>query len=467
MEKDNRNNWDQHERTDPAEDLDVEISSLEGGENLPNFINDPPFIARKYRRSLTIVTVASGILALLIIFLNTFPINVSLSQLFPTSKQTGPRLSIQANPGWGQLYIDGKKVALIHNGDETIVPVSGGRHELVWLARPFSSQRCEISLPPGSGPDSCIHPQSVYGSSDDIRLHIIFTENLLDLPSYERDALTQAVQASLDQQQESEMVQVGEPYTQASEGDSSNKKACKVTGRLALCFTKADQPLRATLKMQLSTNISATDCALGLCQANGANCHLFCDTRDSVQQTLNPFSSPMLFSDQAVWRPFVLVHLFWQFSSPDGKPITTNQPDTFILGMQNEQMVQLIVNRIGDKWDVMASPFRMYFGANAPVCEAAQRDVYDLLFPVDHVVSGLSFLSGPTPTTGCLIQIEPTYQGTPALAHAQQGSAYLMQHFGVLVAVNESAHRQWPYLPFISVDVPQLIQRWQEFGAQG
>lgn len=212
--------------------------------------------------------------------------------------------------------------------------------------------------------------------------------------------------------------------------------------------------------MQLSKDISTDDCSQGLCQSDGTNCHLFCDMRDSLQQTLNPPSDQIDHANQAGWNAFVLVHLFWQFTTENGKLVAISQPNTFILGMQNDFIAQLNIRWSGQKWDVKAVPHLQYAGTDAPSCEAAERDVYDLLFPVNHIVPQLHFIPGPTPAAGCLIKVDSLSLSTPTPASVPPGPVYILQRFGVLEAVDASAHQQWPFLPASRVSISQLMRQW-------
>src|SRR5260221_10726346 len=98
---------------------------------------------------------------------------------------------------------------------------------------------------------------------------------------------------------------------------------------------------------------------------NGQDCRLFCDGP--------AFPYLMHVSDRAVWQSFITVHLFWQFATMKGQVIVANQPDTFILGMQNEHSMQLNIRWNGNRWDVTPARQSDYSINNDPVCEAAYR----------------------------------------------------------------------------------------------
>jgi hypothetical protein len=150
-----------------------------------------------------------------------------------------------------------------------------------------------------------------------------------------------------------------------------------------------------------------------------------------------------------VWQSFVTVHLFWQFATRKGQVIVANQPDTFILGMQNEHLMQLNIRWNGKGWDV--TPVRQSDNNtdNDPVCEAAYGDLYTLGFAATPP-SGLQLVQETTTASGCLIKIslqaDPNVELTPIMP-APPTVVYVLQCFGVLLAANASAHRLWPFLP--------------------
>ena len=72
-------------------------------------------------------------------------------------------------------------------------------------------------------------------------------------------------------------------------------------------------------------------------------------------------------------------------------------------------------------------------------------------------------IQGTTFATGCLIEFKlqkgvlsaPTPTTSPPML-----VAYVMQRFGVLLAVNDTAHHLFPFLPVASAFEKQLAQQW-------
>ena len=173
---------------------------------------------------------------------------------------------------------------------------------------------------------------------------------------------------------------------------------------------------------------------------NGQDCRLFCDGPE--------FRYLMRVSDRAVRQSFVTVHVFWQFATMKGQVIVANQPDTFILGMQNEHSLQLNIRWNGKGWDVTPARQSDYNTNNDPVCEAAYGDLYTLGFAATPP-SGLQLVQETPTASGCLVKIlmqaAPNVELSPTAAPPTV--VYVLQRFGVLLAVNTPAHRLWPFLP--------------------
>ena len=238
---------DHNEIEEPREDLEVEITNLDGGnadERSPRIFPGHWILARRYRKRVTIATSAFIVLALLILLISTTPL-----RLF--TMQATFSLRLDANPPWGQLSVDGQRVGLISSGGYLQFSVPRGQHRLTWRAAPFALQECVISMPAGSGPDTCEHPTVAPNGPGSTRTYIIFPANLSILPAAARAALIQAAQKALDRQQSSETVRTGELYVLTPKTPGSNLRLCTSVLIAALCFAAADQPLQAKLSMQL------------------------------------------------------------------------------------------------------------------------------------------------------------------------------------------------------------------------
>ena len=437
-----------NEIEEAGKDLEIEIIDLDevdtdgGSPRSPRLFMEPRFISRKYRKPVTLATTAFIVLAMLLLLLSTSPLKLLFTQTLPSTGPATFSLSLDANPPWGQLYVDGQSVAL----NKSAYPqfsVARGQHRLTWQAAPFSPQQCVISLPVGSGTDTCRHPAVGPNGQDDVRKAIFFSANLSMLSPEQRSALIMATQRALASQQSSETIQAGELYALNAEVPGSNHRSCTLLQIAVFCFAAANQPLQAKLSMQLDTDTLRNNACLpgtGACMENGQDCRLFCDGP--------AFPYLMRVSDRAVWQSFITVHLFWQFATMKGQVIVANQPDTFILGMQNEHSMQLNIRWNGNRWDVTPARQSDYSINNDPVCEAAYGDLNTLGFAATPP-SGLQLVQETTTASGCLIKIslqtDPHVKPTPT--PAPPTVVYVLQRFGVLLAVNASAHRLWPFLP--------------------
>ncbi|MFL5626984.1 MAG: hypothetical protein ACJ788_15480 [Ktedonobacteraceae bacterium] len=460
MANNSQDNMDRNGLEEPEDDLAIEITDLDevaagqGSTRFPRLFTVPWFISHKYQKPVTIATTAFIVLALLIILLSTTPLRLLFMQALPASEQATFSVRLEANPPWGRLLVDGKSVALISRGASLLFSVPGGQHRLTWSAAPFAAQECVISLPPGSGTDTCKHPDYEPDDQRDVRASIFFSANLSLLSPEQRAALILATQTALDSRQSSEIVRTGELYAFTSEMPGSNRQSCTALQMAALCFSKADQPLTAKLIVQLDTDTSRKDdCSLGACEVNGQNCHLLCD--------LSAFGYLMSVSNRSVWQPFGVVHVFWHFATMDGQVIAANEPDTFILGMQNEHMLHLNIRWNGKQWDVTTNKKSVYVANNDPVCDAAYGDLYTLVFASMSPDSGLQLLQETATASGCLIKIS-LQSGAPAAltpVSAPPTVAYVLQRFGVLLAVNASAHRLWPFLPLADAYAQNIAQQ--------
>jgi hypothetical protein len=167
-----------------------------------------------------------------------------------------------------------------------------------------------------------------------------------------------------------------------------------------------------------------------------------------------------------VWQPFVLVHVDWQFVTMNGQVIAANEPDTFIVGIPNEHLLELNIHWNGRQWSVTITSQRDSIGNNNPVCDAAFGDLYVLAFGSTPPFSHPQLVPGPTTASGCLLKISlqlgPNAERTPTAAPLSV--AYVIQRFGVLLAVNTTAHRLWSFLPVADAYAQKLAQQWMATG---
>jgi hypothetical protein len=450
---------DQNELDEPPDDFAVGITDLpqddeEGSATTPRFFMATWLRSPRYRKQKTIATAICMGLALLIVLLALTPV----SRLFlggspPTVEPSTYYFGLDANPPWGSLSVDGKRVALFSRGAYTLFSLPRGQHTLTWRAAPFAPQQCRLSVPVDFGSATCQFPDAAPHLAGSVSASIGFPTNLTMLSAGQRTALIQAAQAVLDRQQSSETIQAGEVYAQTSAVSGANTRSCTVVlQRAAICFAAAHQPLEATLRLQMDTGPSpAAPCASGACDSGSPDCRFFCDVPAFVAS--NIMLSP------ALWQASIQVQLLWQFATPDGRVVEKKQADSFILGQQNALTVPLNITWNGLSWGVTLDSQSGAFRSDAPVCQAAVGDVYTLLFASTPPSAEPQLVPGPTSASGCLITIPLGVGANGTPTPTASTVAYVIQRFGVLLAVNALAHHLWPFLPVADASTQHLAQQ--------
>jgi hypothetical protein len=166
-----------------------------------------------------------------------------------------------------------------------------------------------------------------------------------------------------------------------------------------------------------------------------------------------------------VWKVMVVVRAFWQYETLDRQMIAYNEADTFMGGLENEHFVPLLISRDSSGWHV--SPLflnpQALFGD--PVCDSALVDARIVVgaFMVKHVPIPIDYRSVASPNLadGCVVVMtpQPGPDMTPTSPASPPLVAYCLHRFGVLLAANDVAHHQWPYLPVANAREKQLAQR--------
>jgi hypothetical protein len=450
----------QNEHEEAQDDLELEITSLDGEEGEMPFVarlpQKPLLFLRSHRKLATFATTSSVTLAILLLLFGIAPVRLLL---FPPAQRTTFAYHLDASPPWGSLSVDGQTVSVASDTSYPLFNLTRGQHTLLWRAEPFPPRQCTLSVPVGSGIDTCEHPP-IPPESGGTDSYISFPTDITLLSAQQRNALLQATQVAFDRQQSSEMVRTGELYAQTGETTGPNLPPCTVLQSAALCLADAHQPLKATLRLQLdTTSLSRISCAEGTCISDGLNCRLFCASfvYDAPDAPVSP----------AIWQATVYVQLFWQFSTLQGQVIADNQADTFIRGQQNDTSVPLNITWDGRRWDVSTTrPGDAGYSID-PVCAAAMNDLFNLESEVPAATAqdtqtSMNPVQGTTLASGCLVEFElqddafrtTTPNVSPPLV------AEIMQRFGVLLAVNDIAHHLFPFLPVANAYEKQLAQQW-------
>lgn len=463
---------DHHQLEQPQDDESVEITDLkqdgERGSSTPSrrFMASWLLSNKRRRRGVFLAVACLG-LALLIVLIAQTPI----SGLFPGAPSpNAPPVStitplaytfgLDANPPWGTLSVDGKRVAL--RGTDRLFSLKSGQHTLLWQAAPFAPQQCHLFVPLRYRGDTCQFSNAVPQSGSAVSATIRFPTNLSTLPAAQRSALLQAVQTVLDDRQSVETVHAGQMFAQTLQTASPNTRSCSVLSNAAICFAVTHQPLQAVLRLQLDSGPSTNaPCANGACDSGSQNCRLLCDLPAY-------FAYPPTLPSTA-WLVSVPVQLLWQFSDSRGQIVEENQANSFILGQQNAFGIFLNITWHDGKWNVsltMPDQQNPYIGSDNPVCQAAISDMYTLVFGANAPNTDLQMFPGPTYASGCVIGVPPQAvpPDQPTLTPltpipTSSGSAYVMQRFGVLLAVNAAAHRLWPFLPVADPSTQRIAQQ--------
>ena len=434
----------------PQDDFEIEITDIDqleaaGISSKPLRPLLSPRFSPRQRRLQLVVTSTIVVLVVLLILGSTASVRelVGRALIVPaltpelTSGIGADLFYIQANPPWGHLSIDGHEVARLPriNVDPPL-HLSQGQHVLVWHADPFPPQSCTLSVPARYSTDTCTE----YGSI------ITFAATLNMLPAAQRALLIQEIQAALDTTQSSEMIQPGELYAFAPGISEPEINPCRITPQSVLCFATAKQPLRATLRFQLDTDTSpGTPCSISrACILNGRDCRLFCDGPGGTR-------SPLATTPE--WNVLAIVRSLWEYVTLDGQIIAQDQADTFIAEMANDHFVPLSITWNNPGWQVSALFSNSQAHFNDTVCDSALADAHALAgaFAINNLPQQVHerSLSGANPAAGCVVVATPerVSGAKPALIIVKPPVAYCLHRFGVLLAANDLAHRQWPYLP--------------------
>jgi hypothetical protein len=456
------------------DDFEVEIADLDELGTAANSSKParsllrPRFSPRQRRLQLAI-TSSIVVLVILIILGSTAPVRELVGSILPGPTATPSAASaseaglfyFQASPSWGQLSIDGHVVAhLAGVGSGPPLRLARGRHVLEWRAEPFLAQHCVVTVPTDYNADSCHRQSSMQVGNGLFASIITFSESLKMLPDTQRAMLIQAVLAELGAAQYSEVVKTGEPYALASAIAGSEHKPCRLTSQLVLCYAIAAHPLKATLSFQLNTGTSQNEPCTnsGPCSLGGQDCRLFCDTSEIMGPMRSSLPAP------PGWNALVVVRPLWQYTTLDGQMIAHDQADTFIGGQQNEYTVLLNIEWENPGWsvsvpfsDALANP-QLFF--NDPVCDSATNDTQALQSQTINngdmqLLRQYALAPDADLAAGCVVTIS-SLTPTPT---ASSPVAYFLHRFGVLLAVNEQAHRLWPFLPVANAYEKQLAQQ--------
>jgi hypothetical protein len=373
----------------------------------------------------------------------------------PTATASSDSLSlyVQGNPSWGHFIVDGRPIAHLPalRRDRPLV-LAQGQHTIIWQVAPFNPQTCILTVLNAttlSGPCLFSSRMSAHFVPGVNAMVLSFFASLNELPAGQRRALLQQIQQALASYETSESVHVGERYAVAEQQIQADPSLCSLAVHLAICSARAQQPLQASLHVQLDSSTSTDDpcVASNQCSFNHQDCRVLCE------------DPTVVYSNREIdgWSVAATVSLSWSYATLSGQVIASGQPISAVRGTQGYQMVSLHITRSGQDWQV--SPFRQNIGAgyDDPLCNQAAQDTEALA----SIASGNQnmFVQNLVPVNnraaeGCLVVLASAPgtildPSTPVPAPNTQLVAYCLVRFGVVLAVNQVAHQQWPFLPMV------------------
>ncbi len=425
--------------------------------------------------------VAGTILLILLIIGGFFAVRTvgkGLTGAVPTTMPTllpGENLFyITISPSWGKVSLDGHEISSLPVIGNTPLTLSVGSHEVVWNDPPFTPQKCFVAVPiqPNAGANACSsNDSSTVQKGKDAGLTatiISFTAASSMLPAAQHTALVQSIQATLHALQSTSTVQPGEKFV--------NLQAPKF-------IATATQPLQATLKFQLDANPNTNSpCdptlynGISDCNLNGVNCANLCDGSDVY------YAPDFATKPQLVWDIYGIFRASWDYATMSGQTVATNQPD-IAANSGLKFLFPLYVTWSGSHWQVVLLP-----PANA---DFIYTPTYLNCTPVQSLIDGTnvepSYFGIPPANVFQSVSINGqvqnlSWQGTTAKSNYANGclenvgiqqtsqnpstptvpntpTAYCLYRFGVLLAVNDVAHRYWPFLPVANAYEQNIAQQ--------
>lgn len=408
------------EVTDLRESPDMDVddpAEMDAHRRLP--ARDPfaapvrPPISRRLRAALTgavVLLVAS----VLLLSIPRAPATLAALLHIPTPAPPRPlpigadTLVLRHIVPWGELRLDG--VPVRHLGTALVPPntqgaqlpaltLARGTHSLSYVAPPFPSLRCIISVPAAPSDTCPLAPQEVAGPLETFGLARIVDLGATPalLPQRQHDALVSAVAAALATQSPTTTLAAGEPYLTAD-------------GAAAV----AREPLVATLRYTLDSS-TYTDSfnGEGMCRPLCADAH-----------------------DQTSYSGWLLtgrLDLSWQYLPAAGQPFAGGVAQ----GAPNPIAETAVLVTWNGAWQVALAPL---FGE--PECAAAAAAVRSALEEQALSARLACEVAPQRAADGCLVTVQPLdAAGLPAGLELA-----LYYRFGVLFAGDATARHRLPKL---------------------
>ena len=174
------------------------------------------------------------------------------------------------------------------------------------------------------------------------------------------------------------------------------------------------------------------------------------------------------------WLALAFISSSWDYTTLDGHLVARDQPIDVGGAGDGAYPVLLHIRWDDPGWDVKAligpdqvppiTVSGLPHDSSTPG-DKIQLDVNPSCIPARDLLLSwalsenlrVRFVSGPNPATGCLAMVTSSTTNTPTSSHSQV--AYFLEHFGVLLAANDAAHKLQPFLPLADAYEQHLAQQ--------
>jgi hypothetical protein len=450
---------DDAERPDTSDEFDAEVSDMRpragGAEAAPARSPLEPWLTPRRRRVRLAVVMAAG-LALLVVLGSIPAVRDDAARLAgrllplqtPTLAPGSDLFYLLPNPPGVVVSLDGRTLAeMPPPSDFPAHPLrlAPGSHVFAWRSRifPFLPLQCAVSVPPAPS-DTCpvLLPQQLPAEERSAPGRLIALHADLDalpdaLPTDAGAQLEMAVQNALDGIRSTALVQPGEYFYSALPNETPSGPS------------KATQPLRVTLSYR-STSLGGypDPCVVSQlalpCRFPGQNCLQLCTVAQppaAVASTSN------------AWIAAALVSSRWRYTTLGGPVVVAPITDAV-----DGEIATLRITWDGATWHVtpLVGSTPGLPVADDLVCDPARywlelNGKWGFMLTNPPTGARVVFVSDATPTDGCLVVLDP-FPGSDA-------PAALLEHFGVLLAVNDAANRPGANLPMAGSAEQNLAHR--------
>jgi hypothetical protein len=416
-----------------ADDDALTITSLDS--NAPIVPRRPTLIFAS-RRSRSLAVIGLSLLICAGILLSLPDTRQGLAQVFqgptPTPSATiepgGNTFYLVNGVPWGTLTADGKPVNVNGNvtGDFPSFTLARGRHQVQYVAAPFPTLRCQVSVPRDTH-DTCPFTTNYqFDNMGDARVvDLGLTPD--KLPADQLAALVRVVAIGLEQDVSSAAVQPGDHYLGAN-------------GKPAVATTA----LRATLSLTLNIDPSRSLTSVPG-PSVGGSCVTLC--------------AAGFFSGPNGWDFFAHVVVQWRFAARAGSPTPMSSPET-------DTSFELSASWLDIAWSL--DPLTSGSNQFGNLCNDAFFAVANNGSLVPFYTGGYETIaSAPNAADGCADvisssnDVNPPPSGLGATPTPLPADAALfIYRFGLVLAGNPLAHKAQPQLPLATAHEQALALEW-------